>query len=224
MKIIALIGQKGGTGKTTTATALAVAAVEDGQEVALIDLDPQSNATNWKDRRQSQSPVVVSAQVGRLPQVLQAARDGGADLAIIDTPGKLDAASIAAAQVADLVLIPMRAGVFDVETLKETRNLLHAAKDPLCLVLLNGIHPTGRAHEDARAVIEAMGYQVSPVHFSSRAAFKDAPNSGQGPTDYEPDGKAAGEVRALHKLINSMLRKLKDEASDGKDQAQQRIA
>jgi chromosome partitioning protein len=210
MKIVALIGQKGGTGKTTTATALAVAASEDGKEVAVIDLDPQANAANWKDRRggEDQSPIVVSAQVGRLEHVLKAARTGGADLAIIDTPGKLDAASIAAAKAADLVLIPMQPGVFDLETLQETRNLLHAANDPQSLVVLNGIHPTGKAHEDARGVIEGMGYRVADSCFARRAAFRDAPNSGQGPTDYEPDGKAADEVRELYKLIISTLKNL----------------
>ena len=228
MKIIALVGQKGGTGKTTTATGLAVAASEDHKEVVVIDLDPQANATNWRDRRggeADQSPIVVSAQVGRLAHVLNAAREGGADFAIIDTPGKLDAASIAAAKAANLVLIPMQPGVFDLETLDETRNLLHAAGDPLCVVVLNGIHPTGKAHEDARAAIESKGYIVADSHLARRATFRDAPNSGQGPTDYEPAGKAAEEIKALYKLINSTLRKLKIEEENGdEDQIKQRTA
>ena len=60
MKTIALIGQKGGSGKTTIATALAVRAALDGKSVALIDLDPQGTATKWAELRGQDTPAIVS--------------------------------------------------------------------------------------------------------------------------------------------------------------------
>lgn len=52
MITVAFCTQKGGTGKTTIATALAVAAHLAGNKSALLDLDPQTNAVNWFDRRE----------------------------------------------------------------------------------------------------------------------------------------------------------------------------
>jgi chromosome partitioning protein len=88
VQILAILGQKGGNGKTTTALGLAVAASLAGRAVAVIDLDPQATATNWSDRCGEETPAVVSCQVVRLQQVLDAAEKQGAKLAIIDTPGK----------------------------------------------------------------------------------------------------------------------------------------
>lgn len=98
MKVLAVIGQKGGSGKTTTTLGLAVQAVKAGRQVAVIDLDPQATAAKWGDRRDDkESPAVVSCQASRLSQVLQAARAHGVDLAIFDTPAKSSEAAIAAA-------------------------------------------------------------------------------------------------------------------------------
>ena len=79
MDVIAVIAQKGGTGKTTLTLALAVAAQLAGKVTAVIDLDPQATASNWSDRREADSPVVVSAQPARLPHVLTSAEASGAD-------------------------------------------------------------------------------------------------------------------------------------------------
>ena len=121
MKTLAIIGQKGGTGKTTLALGLAVAAQSKGRTVAVIDLDPQTTSSNWSDRRGSGSPTVVSCQSARLPQVLAAAEKEGVDLAILDTPGKGAEASIAAAKAADLVLLPIQPQLYDLETLDRAK-------------------------------------------------------------------------------------------------------
>ena len=83
-RVIAIIGQKGGTGKTTTTVELAVTAANAGETVAVIDLDPQANAANWKDRREADNPYVVATPPGRLKHTIDAARTAEADLAIID--------------------------------------------------------------------------------------------------------------------------------------------
>jgi chromosome partitioning protein len=57
MDVIAVIAQKGGTGKTTLTLALAVAAQLAGKVTAIVDLDPQSTASNWSGRREAESPV-----------------------------------------------------------------------------------------------------------------------------------------------------------------------
>ena len=73
MKTIALIAQKGGTGKMTLALSLAVAAELTSKVSVIIDLDPQATACNWADRRKADTPIVVDAQPARLPKALEKA-------------------------------------------------------------------------------------------------------------------------------------------------------
>src|SRR3546814_18264378 len=84
MKVLAILSQKGGVGKTTLATCLAVAAEQAGKVAAIIDLDPQATASFWKDVRQLDTPAVASIQPVRLPAMLKACADAGPDLVVID--------------------------------------------------------------------------------------------------------------------------------------------
>ena len=101
MKIISVLSQKGGAGKTTLVVHLAVAASLDGKSTAVIDLDAQANAAEWGDSRDLDEPAVTSAQATRLPKILEAARGAGADLVIIDTPARSESTALAAAKCAD---------------------------------------------------------------------------------------------------------------------------
>ena len=205
MKIIALIAQKGGTGKTTIALSLAVAAEQGGAVPIIIDLDPQATACNWGDRREAQTPIVVDAQPARLTNALQKAQEGGIDLVLIDTPARSEQAALAAAKVADLVLIPCRPQIYDLETIPNTKEILSLAGGKLALVILNATPPRGNRHEQAIRAVEEMGLSICPIFFGHRSAFGDAATLGLTALEYEPGGKAAEEIRLVYKAISMLL-------------------
>lgn len=201
MQVLAIIGQKGGSGKTTTALGVAVAASLAGRDVAVIDLDPQATAANWSDRRGDEAPAVVSCQVSRLAHVLEAAEKQGAELAIIDTPGKSTDTAIAAAKAADFVLLPIQPQLFDIETLGSVKEILAIAGNPPAAVLVNRAAVQGRRHTETQEAAAAQGFTVCPVVIFSRAAHGDAGNVGKSAAEYEPTGKAAQELAALYEYI-----------------------
>lgn len=202
MKIIAIIGQKGGSGKTTTALGLAVEATLRGRAVAVIDLDPQATATNWSDRREvKDAPAVVSCQVVRLRQVLDTAKEQGVTLAIIDTAGKSTDAAIAAAKNADKVLMPIQPQLFDIETLHNVKEILTLAGNPAAAVVINRAAVQGKRHDETQEAAASMGFTVAPVILYQRTAHGDAGNIGQTAAEYEPKGKAAQEMAALYDYI-----------------------
>lgn len=213
MFTISLVGQKGGTGKTTIALGLAVAAASSGLETAIIDLDPQATAANWRDRRECESPAVVSAQSSRLKQTLDAARAGGAQLIIIDTAGRNDDSALNAARHSDLVLVPTRTNVIEIETLNAVVDMLRIAGSPPTRVVLNGLHPSAtKTADEARAMIHTVfGLECAPVHLCHRQAYADAPITGCTPQELDKDGKAGQELAQLYRFSIDFVNKVTTE-------------
>lgn len=201
VKVFSIIGQKGGSGKTTLSLSLAVAAQRDGKSVAIIDLDSQASACKWGDRRNADPPV-ISIQAARLTNYLATAREHGAEFVIIDTPPRAADAAMAAAKAADLILIPCRPEIKEIETLATARQLIASTgtKAPV-FVVLNGLPPGGKqARLDAVASVEGEGLVAAPVGLSYRAAYKYADILGQTPQEYEADGKAGEEIEQVYKF------------------------
>ena len=114
MAVIAIINQKGGTGKTTLATNLACA-LADTSQVVLVDADPQGSAQDWYDCRAQPFPDLQVKAVedrGLIQRVRSLARDYG--WVIIDGPPGITRTSADAVRVADMVLIPAKPSPFDV--------------------------------------------------------------------------------------------------------------
>jgi chromosome partitioning protein len=202
VKKIALIAQKGGVGKTTVAVNLAVAA---GARTALFDLDPQESAVIWADRRKAQAPHVEFLTERRLPDGLSAAGQQGFTLAIIDTPPAAGPQAFTAAQAADLVLIPCRPSLVDLDAIRRTAQLIKSA-GVAAYVVFNAAPPGATTLlEDARAIVEATGLAVAPVILRERSAYRGAWPMGKGVTETEPQGKATAEIHGLKKWVFEQL-------------------
>lgn len=205
MKTVAILSQKGGTGKTTLSLHLAVAGERRGKSVAVIDLDPQASAAGWKDSRPDETPVVISIPHSRLAQAIQTAKGAGADLALIDTAPHSEAAAMAAARAADLVLIPCRPGILDLRAIGSTADLVKLAGKP-AFVVLNATPPRAvNLLADAREAVAVHGVDVAPVAIQQRAAFAHALTAGQTAEEYAPASKAAEEVAALFDWMTGQL-------------------
>lgn len=202
MKKIALIAQKGGVGKTTVAVNLAVAT---GSKAALFDLDPQESAVIWADRRKAEFPHVEFLTERRLPDGLKAAEQQDFTLAIIDTPPAAGPQAFTAAQAADLVLIPCRPSLVDLDAIRRTAQLIKSA-GITAYVVFNAAPPGATTLlDDARAIVEATGLAVAPVVLRERSAYRAAWPLGKGVTETEPKGKAAEEIGALKKWAFELL-------------------
>ena len=206
MQIITLAAQKGGVGKTTLAVNLAVAAQAAGIRTALFDLDPQESATAWSERREAELPHVEPISARRLDQAIDAAEANGFALTIIDTPPAAGAEAAAAAQRADLVVIPCRPSLIDLDAIKRTAQLI-TSTGRAGVVVLNAAPPTASTLlDDARTLAEATGLRVARTVLRERSAYRAAWPYGLGVIEHEPKGNAAQEVAALQKhLLDDLI-------------------
>jgi chromosome partitioning protein len=204
MKIVAILSEKGGAGKTTLAVHLAVAAQLAGLETAIIDLDPQGSSADWSDRRGAQ-PEAVAIPPIRLEKLLADLRGNDAKLVVIDTGRDSNNAGYTAAQAADFVLVPCRAGGFDFQALNRTLDMCRLANKRPCL-LLNGMRPGAtRAEKDAREALAGETHDIAPMVMHERAIYRAASITTKTAQETEPDSAAALEVGALFLWIAGQL-------------------
>jgi chromosome partitioning protein len=207
MKIVAVIAEKGGVGKTTTALDLAVSATLGGKKAALLDLDPQATASQWTDRRKADTPWVVPAPAARLNTAIEQARQQGVDFLVIDTAPHSARDSVEAARRADLVLLPVEPHTFSLEGLPKLMDLLKLAGDPPALAVITKAPVQGSEAKHAADYITAQGFELMPVVMHLRAAHRHAGNLGQTASEYEPAGKAAEESQQLYNSTIQHLNK-----------------
>ena len=205
MRTLALLSQKGGSGKTTLAVHLAVAAGEAGQRVALADTDPQRSATTWgRARAAGQPPLVATAAPGALSALLAAARHDGITLLVVDSAPHTGPEVPQIARAADAVLIPCRPSAFDLAAVGNAVEIVRAAGVPAALVL-NACPPRAPEIPEARAALGRFGLPVAAVEITERRAFARAVASGRAVTEFEAHGRAAEEIRALWAWIEAEL-------------------
>jgi chromosome partitioning protein len=221
MQTLVFLSQKGGSGKTTLAVHTAVAAQEDGARVVIIDTDIQESATTWgtarkkarKNTGEAAIPEVAPVAAAELDDVMAAARHDAMTLCIIDTAPHAAPDATRVAKKADLVVIPCRPTAFDLAAVDSAVNIVTAAGKPAVFVL--SACPF-RALEiaETRAALEAKGFPVAPVPITDRRAFARAIATGRAVTEFEGEGKAAEEIRALWHWFKERMKHGKSKNKD----------
>jgi chromosome partitioning protein len=203
MKTLAIISQKGGSGKTTLAVHMAVCAAMQGHKTALLDVDPQRSAFQWNQSRPTGRKLdAVTAKAHELAGLLAKADAAGVDLAIIDTPPHSDDDAAIAAQLADYVLIPARPARFDLDAIMSTVEIARAARKPAAVVI--NAAPRGRLADEARSSLERKGITVIQTVLHQRVAYSHAVIDGRSVHEYEPTGQATEEIDDLYNHITRL--------------------
>lgn len=210
MRTLTFVTQKGGTGKSTLAASVAVAAEEQGLKAHILDLDPQGTLRNWHTRRDADAPAVDVIDGARIGAALDALKRGGIDLVVIDTAGTDTPATAAAIRASTLCLIPVRPSIVDLEASRTTVQSIIRLDRPFAFILNHC--PPGRNIRvtDAGRALKTLGMAAEPP-IMTRADYIDAMGLGLGVTEQNSSGKAANEVRALWSWIDKQTK----EANNG---------
>ena len=208
-KIINVAQQKGGAGKTTVATHLAVAwAQKRGRSVAVLDVDPQGSLTVWYEAREHFLGEENTGLTYRRAQGIRAMSEAQAlakdhDIVVVDMPPHGTTSANAAIRAADLVVAPVQPTPLDFWATLPTLEVAAAEKKPVILVL-NRV--PARSLLTAHMITRLGQYKVKVARASlgNRIAFAESIGGGRTVLETKPRSIAADEVR---KLATEILRR-----------------
>jgi chromosome partitioning protein len=212
MHILMLAKEKGGAGASTLCRELGVLAAAEGQRVVFIDLDPQASLSKWWNRRtagaiEPPNPALASPTPDQLFLTLERLRYGdAADLVIIDVPPSVHSFLLGVMRAADFILVPSRPTSDDFDALPAVVEMIEQSGKRYAFAVTQA--PTGRrirSVEEAIPILARQGRVAGVLRF--RTAFPTAAAAGQTATEFEPDGKAAAEVRELWGFVSNELKK-----------------
>jgi chromosome partitioning protein len=203
MKAITFVTQKGGSGKSTLCISLAVAAQEAGHAVCILEMDRQATITDWLDHRTADGPEVAQIDATQIDLVMERLAESSYDYVFIDTPGIDSNGTLSAIRAADLCIIPCRPTPADLRAFKPTLAAVYRLEKKFAFVL-NQTPPRSYRIRDAADGLAVLGI-LPDVNIVARNDHQDAIGVGQGVTEFNPKGQAAGEVRRLWSWIERRM-------------------
>ncbi|MBP9481923.1 MAG: AAA family ATPase [Parabacteroides sp.] len=205
MHVVAVLNQKGGSGKTTIATHLARAWQLSGKDVLLIDSDPQGSARDWASVREDHPLPVVGIDRPTIDRDLKSVVRK--DVVVIDGAPQAADLAISAIKAASFILIPVQPSPYDIWA---TSDLVDLVKQRMELVegKLKAAFVVSRAIKGTKIsgeISEALkGYQLPILNtvITQRVIYPSSAASGTTVLDVDINSEAAKEINCLMEEIN----------------------
>ncbi len=208
MKVIAVLNQKGGSGKTTIATHLARALQIDGADVLLVDSDPQGSARDWAAVREDQPVTVVGIDRPTIERDLK--NIARKDFVVIDGAPQAADLAISAIKAADIVLIPVQPSPYDIWAASDLVDLVKQrievtdGKLQAAFVVSRAIKGT-RIGAEVTEALNGYGLPILQARITQRVSYPGTAAVGVTVLDTEPNGDASQEIQALAAEVKGML-------------------
>lgn len=207
MKILALLNEKGGAGKSTCAINIACALHRDGRRVVLIDADPQGTARDWREASPPDANLPPVVALDRPDMLLSAIKTLAADIAVIDTPAKAEKMAANVVRIADVVLIPLQPSGADVWASAAAVKLIQSKRDlggnvEAAFLATRVSGNTNLSKEILSGAWNEYGLDMLDTAISNRVSYAQALTDGV--SVYETrDGQAKAEIDLIVKELEA---------------------
>lgn len=204
--VIAITNLKGGVGKTTIATNIAVELKRRGYEVCIVDTDlGQQSSMEWGGNRDQSLPSVpvfgiaikqLNKEVAELNNKYQ--------IVIIDGTPQLSELADRTILASDILLIPLTPSIYDyrgfegfLERYEQVKGLKEASGSEVrAFVVLNRVVPNSNVSKDITAAVKEYEIGIMETQLVNRVAYVDSASEGKGVVEYK-DKKASSEIENL---------------------------
>lgn len=204
MRVITIASSKGGVGKTTLASLLAVKAASISSQVCIVDLDPQGSLGSWWQRRGRPGNPALADAYDTASEAVGALRNDGWEWLIIDTPPAFVHVITDAIRAADLAVIPLKASALD---LVASEDSVLAARDASVqhLCVITDAEPRWKTTNAARDYLRAAGVPVAETIITHRAAYVAAMTAGKAGPEVDRTDATQREIDSLWAEIVTAL-------------------
>jgi chromosome partitioning protein len=204
MTILAVLNQKGGSGKTTVATNIAVELVRRGKSVVIVDTDKQRSASDWEAARGAERVPVMVQWVGKASTLLLDVPNlaKGFDVVLIDGPANVSDVTAAALKICDALVIPIQPttrdlwGAADLVDLVRARHAASDGKPPAAFIVTRAFAGTKLSRDIDQALLQ-LGLPVLDARIHNRQIYPSVEIVGLGVVEAEPNSDAAQEIVAI---------------------------
>jgi chromosome partitioning protein len=209
MHVIALVGNKGGAGKTTLCVNLA-AAMASMQPSLILDADPQQSSLQWRDIAEGSESVEVVRATGGLERVVEQIDDDWSHC-LVDCPPSVHSRQMQEAlRVADLAVIPIQPSPLDIWATVHIENEIVSARkeNPRlnALMVINQLEPRTRLSQIMHRALAELSLPSAETPIRRRAVYRNSFLEGRTVHDMGSRGRAASEE--IHQLLREIRQQL----------------